>query len=80
MADEEDFNHSFGSPCFVPKFPTSTIVSVAAVAKCPIMQAYRDTSLVASRILQGFPGFVWFALKLQIVTNQSKNEQVITTC
>ena len=31
-------------------------------------------------VFQGFPGFVWFALKLQIVANQSKIRQVITTC
>jgi hypothetical protein len=49
MADEKYFYHSFVSPCFALECPTSTIVSVAAVAKCPIMQAYRDTSLVASR-------------------------------
>ncbi|MGN9012093.1 hypothetical protein ACTM9M_15610 [Oliverpabstia intestinalis] len=31
-------------------------------------------------VFQEFPGFVWFALKLQIVANQSKIRQVITTC
>ena len=31
-------------------------------------------------VLQGFPGFVWFALKLQIVANQSRTEHVVTTC
>ena len=31
-------------------------------------------------VLQGFLGLLWYALKLQIVANQSKIEQVVTTC
>ena len=31
-------------------------------------------------VLQGFPGLWWYALKMQIVANQSKIEHVATTC
>ena len=31
-------------------------------------------------VLRGFPGLLWYALKLQIVANQSRTLQVVTTC
>jgi hypothetical protein len=39
VANEKYFYHSYVMLLFAGKCPASTIVSVAAVAKCPFMQA-----------------------------------------